>query len=334
MMHDVRPLTRRQWLGQASAAALGACSTLGSCSLLRAAHAAGESAEGSKLIVAGNQTEPSPLRGLLVVDPRAGTWRRVAAEGGLPARLSPDGRTLVYRKLERDGNGFESSLWLASLEGNDEPRKLAENGVWALWSPDGRELLIASVSKEKRGEFESVLIRADGSSRRKLDLPRNEQVLDWSADGQWLLTAATLTENEGGRVRSVPKIMSRKFEGTSATLILEGDRNGMARFAPDGSRVILTRADKDKPDSYSLWLCQRDGTDMRKLVAGTPELYPYFCCWSPDGKQLAADMSEIERGEDGNPLSTRRRVQLFSAEGEPGRKIELPQAQAIPLDWR
>lgn len=308
--------------------ALGWCAWL--VGVLSAAWALGgepraERADDAKLghiyLHAGN-TQDGPLSGIFELDAASGTWRKVAP--GYRGRVSADGRVLAYATLDPQLNGFDA-LWTVDLQGNHEPKRLAQPGGSPLWSGDGAELLFSTATEKGGTGYESWRIRADGTERKRLEIPRDEQVLDASADGRWLLTA---------RWTNPRSVFVRGADGSDPQLLTERDQYVTHRLSPDGKQVTFARSESAKPEFFSLWIVNRDGTGLRKLITGRAELFPFNACWSSDGRWLAVDLVEDLRDGDDQLPERHRFLQLYTAEGKPGRRFELPLEQPIPLDWR
>jgi Tol biopolymer transport system component len=159
--------------------------------------------------------------------------------------------------------------------------------------------------------------------------------MDWSPDGRWLLTAARVDEPNAGLPRERFRAFVRKADGSDAHLLTESDgADDTYRFAPDSRQVVFIRREPGKSEFYSLWVVNRDGTELRKVIAGTPEIHPFFACWSPDGKRLAVNMIRTGQDDRGRPTSFDSHVQFFASDGKPGRRLDLPHAYVIPVDWR
>lgn len=323
-------ITRRRWLGQIGA--VGVAATFSSTSMARRARAAADTQPGSQLLVYGTSREQEALRGLLVVDPENGTWRRIV-DARLPfARLSPDGRTLLYCEAPGSANDPNRSVWVCAVDGHDEPRKIAEPATLAFWSPDGREALVTNTGTVAGEPGSSWLVKADGSGRKTLGLPENEFVIEWSPDGEWLLTSAVAGPKDERRPRREHLLRKRDGSAPIHSAPLEG---GVTfRFLPDGRSLSFLRQESRTPTRYSLHVANRDGSSPRQLIASTPELYPYHHCWSPDGKRLAVNMVKLEKVDGDQYGRVGGHLEIFTSDGKSIRRIEMPQQEAQPFDWR
>jgi Tol biopolymer transport system component len=111
--------------------------------------------------------------------------------------FSPDGRTLIYTLLERDGNGpFHGPyrIEMIGVDGKDRRTFLDHDGdegpYTAVWSPDGKELAVLfredrlekgeEVSRDKTATRLEI-IGADGKRRRRLDVLKDIRFFpsDW-----------------------------------------------------------------------------------------------------------------------------------------------------------
>jgi Tol biopolymer transport system component len=104
--------------------------------------------------------------------------------GRLPSSFTPDGKGLVYDRL--DDKADQRDIWLLPLEGKREPRVLVGGPFLkdgAVVSPDGRWL--AYVSRE--GGQSGVYVRPfpDGPGRWQVSAPFGVEP-HWSADGREL----------------------------------------------------------------------------------------------------------------------------------------------------
>ena len=73
-------------------------------------------------------------------------------------RLSPDGLRVAYvvNWIDREENGYRSAIWVAPLDGPEEPTRLTagtRSDSSPRWSPDGRWLAFVS---NRDGETETA----------------------------------------------------------------------------------------------------------------------------------------------------------------------------------
>jgi Tol biopolymer transport system component len=100
-------------------------------------------------------------------------------------QVSPDGRSVVYvvTRVDRDGNRFDSDLWLVPL-GGGEPRQLTrgpKHDRHPRWSPDGRWLVFES---NRGGTFQLYTLAMDGGEAQPLPTLATEATQPiWSPDG-------------------------------------------------------------------------------------------------------------------------------------------------------
>ena len=107
-------------------------------------------------------------------------------------QVSPDGKWVAYvvDTYDKATNGRRSSLWLASLE-RDENRQLTQSDTRdrnPRWSADGKTLAFLS---NRSGSWQVWTIRLDGGEATQLTkLPVDLNDFEWSADGRWLAFTA------------------------------------------------------------------------------------------------------------------------------------------------
>jgi TolB protein len=65
--------------------------------------------------------------------------------------------------------------------------------------------------------------------------------------------------------------------------------NTSAAVSPDGSRVAMILSRSGSPN---VWVCNADGTGLKKLTSGTEDSSP---CWSPDGQWICFATKNHER---------------------------------------
>ena len=124
--------------------------------------------------------------GITAIDPETGKWRPIyRGRMGIPARVSPDGRYLLY---SQSGGPDEAGIWIYDMTRQSPPRRIFDRRAVAHWTNNGRQVVISEPAGEKRENFETWRINTDGTGLIKLPISENELVLDCSADGTWLAT--------------------------------------------------------------------------------------------------------------------------------------------------
>ncbi len=205
-------------------------------------------------------------------------------------RVSPDGRRVAYvvNWIDREANGYRAAIWVAPLEGSDEPRQLtsgARSDSSPRWSPDGRWLAFVS---NRDGEDESahgelyVLPANGGEPRRLTDGKEGVESIAWSPDSSRIAFARRVRdeayEEEDDR-RRPPRRFTRVFHKLDS-VGWTGDRRKHVFVADlEGGERQLT--DGDCEDDEPAW--SADGrrvvfTSMRgerwdvELIAGLYEI--------------------------------------------------------------
>lgn len=128
--------------------------------------------------------------------------RKRLASKVLSANLSPDGRSIVYQKLNADwrpGQYYDQALGLTVLDlasGTETRITRSWEDFAPFWTPDGREIVFYSRSPE--GLASQFIIGADGADRRQLTnvgqkavsdatVPVPSELPSWSPDGRKLI---------------------------------------------------------------------------------------------------------------------------------------------------
>jgi len=336
-------LTRRQWLGR-SAVGLGAWSWLGGRTEALGRPRRDEAPEeGRILVVAGNARRRGPLDGLFAIDPKEGTWQKVAeflSAFLAYARVSPDGRTLALTKgIPGKGEG----VYRVDLQGG-EPKRLFDRPGRASWSGDGKRLIVSDpLNLNAQRGFQTWRLDADGSHPTRLPLPETDAVLDWSPDGEWLLVASGRDDPDAPVSYTCRPIYVMRPDGTEARRLIEATDatplkgSGIAatrRFSPDGRKVFYEQYDLKPGGKASYWVVDRDGQDRRRIDPqdnqgiGSPQ-------WAPDGSGLVVTAIASELDEDGK----RKRVagtglDFLDLDGHRRRIAILPHNHLRILEWR
>lgn len=232
---------------------------------------------------------------------------RLIAEGDYPA-ISPDGRRVAFMK--------GSEVWVASLEGEPQPKKMFTIRGTAqspAWSPDGRELAFVSVRGTHAliGVFtdESTPVRWLAPSTSKDDAPR------WSPDGKRI----AFVRRPGGGGAPAPLL---QFEPNTWELWVADARTG------EGRRWHASEAAVDTSDwgLYTEWAAG-DRIVFKSYLSGWPHLYSITDAGKP--LELTPGSFEVEDVA----LSPDRKFLVYSANtGSDPKDIERRHVFRVPVD--
>jgi Tol biopolymer transport system component len=308
-------ISRRDWLCYGLMGAGAAVWPVG-------AGIAGDAAMGRIFLIAC--AEPNLVNGtprwIIAIEPKAGTLTKLFDVGLYdgPVRVSPDGQTAAFEGGALDRRAITTC---PTRQGGkmtkvaDLPRTMLDASP--IWSPDGRWLVVSLPKPAQDGgwDHETFRFATDGSSRELLPIPPTDWVQDWSPDGQWLLTTRQ------GRFY----IMRPDASEQRQVFRWKGD---YPRFSPDGRSFVFT------------WMMtQRHGIFVMDLEGGRhrPVLEVELGtvaspCWSPDGKELAVVMYELQPK---NRAAASARIVVLGLDGQGRRVFTLP-AGTTPRrpDWR
>ncbi len=237
--------------------------------------------------------------GLIAIEPNSGRWQ-VVADGGLSARVSPDGRSVAYGRIE------PSDVNLLPLQSGANPRRVATGATGsvglAIWGNDGQSLLV-SVNKPAQRDYygeeywgqedEVWKIDSAGVRQHQIPIPPLYGLYDMSHDGQWIAmhwdTHASATgaqlyiaKSDGSALQPLAR---KKFQ-----------YYWYPRFHPTDKTVCAKHVHAITHDR-SIHVIAVDGSQERSITL-PDRLDPETACWSPDGKYLAipAHRSNAVRG--------------------------------------
>jgi Tol biopolymer transport system component len=216
-------------------------------------------------------------------------------------RFSPDGRRMLYRRLEKLGDskrglinhdlwGALGSLVIANADGSN-PQPIGESGQWpwACWSPDGKQI---SCLYKREGK-----IRLFDLETKKLvkEMPRQGifQQLYWSGDSKRLCGTANLNGQDWNIVSI--DLDSGKLSQLSRDLCCTPDW-----FQGDANRVIYSCRVPGVGGEYGWTMLMQASTDgqNRTLVYGERERHIYYGCTSPDDKYVVFGVPVSDGGVD------------------------------------
>ncbi len=203
---------------------------------------------------------------------------RHAAEDLHPAG-SPDGERFAFQS-DRDGNW---GIYTLRYDGTGLT-KITDNGgddVRPTWSPDGSRIAFASVRDGAKAQIYVIDADGSGSATRLTGLPSGASDPAWSADGSTI--AITSLDDTGFR-----QIYLISVAGTGLIrLTTNSSSNHAPCWSPEG-RIGFER------DSH-IWIMNSDGTNQ-VAVAQDSEAVLAEPDWSPDGRTIAFERTELEPG--------------------------------------
>lgn len=286
----------------------------------------------------------------LAFNPNDRTWTQVPKS--LPfARVSPDGRHIVYASMPRGPKRLRA-IEVIDSEGEQPAIPILELVTSKVrtppfWSFDGKSVYVVEAGSDTPS-FITWKFAADGSHPTKLSLPNTEQVEDISPDGQWFVTLSSRPSSPESKELSFPPraVYLVHADGTGERRLIKLAEDAKApistrgfRFSSDGRAIAYLVQKRDGGImSGSLCLVDVDGKNRRCIRDGTAERFPLAASWSPDGKRLA--VSVWERPADAKPgrvnlFAGTMTVEIIDREGRTERTLELPPAQQyLVLDWR
>jgi dipeptidyl aminopeptidase/acylaminoacyl peptidase len=234
-------------------------------------------------------------------------------------RISPDGLRVAYvvGTTDREESEYRSSIWVARLDGSEEPRAFTtgeKRDTAPRWSPDGRWLAFVSNRGEEKAQAQVYVIPSEGGEARKLtDLKVGTTDVAWSPDSTRLAFTARVRdeayEEEEERKRK-PRRFTRllqkldsvgwtgdrrthifvvDLEGGEPRQLTDGDcENGAPAWSPDSTRLVFAAWRGERWDTELInrvYVVAADGGEPTQLTGddGSFET-PVF---SPDGTRIA-----------------------------------------------
>ena len=258
-------------------------------------------------------------------------------------RISADGSRVAYvvSTVDRDSNEYRSAVWVATLDGSEEPRSFTageKNDTSPRWSPDGRWLAFVSNRGDEKAQAQIYVIPAagGGEARKLTDLKESVADVVWSPDSTRLAFTSRVRDEayeEEEESKRKPRRFTRLFQkfdsvgwvgdrrthvfvvdldGGEARQLTDGDcEDGAPAWSPDGKRLVFGAMRGERWDAElitRLYVLAADVGDPVQLTGdeGSYET-PVF---SPDGARIAYRFG-VEDGT--NPHHTQ--IGVMNADG-------------------
>lgn len=236
---------------------------------------------------------------LYLIRPDGGQRQNLTREGrNLFARFSPDGRRVVYRFGDPNGER-PPSLRVVNADGTGDRELVAYAGLVvpedACWSPDGKYLAVHMVAFEELGadglrrgsrEWHLEIVAADGKTRRWLDIANARATFlgqpDWRA-GNVLIQPGDKASSEAGaqvgEVKTPGPSESSDVVGPAQiellkgpdVLVLRGKREDVHHIA--GSLTRGQRAEQAVPIGKNEALLKERRETLRQLSQEVEQRY-------------------------------------------------------------
>ncbi len=236
---------------------------------------------------------------LVLVESDGGGRRAVPnGKGGLLPLFSPDGRSLTFTRIRREGEGEEfegASIWSVDLT-MMQSRQLTpwRNGleyIASSYSPDGSMLLATRLDESLSQDPEVVALRFDGSDP-ELILDRASFPV-FSPDGSQIALSRPVqwtVRRSGGRrvVKEGLDLFVVNEDGSNLQRLSSARRyeEMFPSWDPSGSRIAYIRLRAGSSEAASTgfggWVMQVnvDGTCLRELISA-PHTAFYGPAWQP-----------------------------------------------------
>jgi len=243
----------------------------------------------------------------------------------LAARLSPDGKKILYYRMPKgeilDNNKYGLyELVIAGADGSN-PVSFGSDFPWASWSPDGRQISCLT----KAGI--QIVDLATRTVVRKLDRKGIVEQLFWSPDGKaWTGTANGLGEHWAiGRMDAATGELTRVSDGDCF--------NCTSDWFPDSRHLLYSKGHPRTEGWAQLWKADAEGK-TKSLLYGEIGRHIYGGCVSPDGKYALFTRSQEDLGQVDNSKTTMGLLRLKDAPIVAGRsevlKKQYPAAKDGP----
>jgi RNA polymerase sigma factor (sigma-70 family) len=273
------------------------------------------------------------------------------------ARVSPDGKRLAFvRFIPLSGNQrgqyhYPQDVYVVDLPLTEPPKEATFQGVLdphVAWAPDGKTLFVSSIPDGtdvsqagmagKRLPRKTLRYDAAAKKLTELVLPEGHEVHDVSPDGKTLLTRIKVWNGGFGKTAYSSFLVPLD---TLKPIALgdEGDGFEIARFSPDGRRVVGTRTTLSQSQEPGVFLADAatgrvEKVPVAKEVAGG--LVNGCVAWAPDGKRLAVLWEgPANAGQPAGGGLPSKQLVVMDTDGKNDTTIRTfaPNESAIYIEW-
>ncbi|MFP4423336.1 MAG: hypothetical protein ACLFRG_22625 [Desulfococcaceae bacterium] len=203
----------------------------------------------------------------------------------------PDGQYIAYAAA-----GENWDVWITRPDGTGKTRLTTSTDMDTnpLWNPDGTAISYKDAPAAGRYNLtiQNFITFENGMENptiRRWDGIKSIQMYDWSPDGTHISYTAEIVTNASGEDRVsylavVEDVYPDEEDPSGTPVVLSrnntlGDRGPV--FSPDSQRVAFWSWDKNY--RATLWMANRDGTNITQLTQKGFDMYPR---WRPDGTGL------------------------------------------------
>jgi TolB protein len=244
----------------------------------------------SGLTASTHPVTTSDLAGHIAFADGDGVWiaeatgenRRQLTHGGeFDPALSPDGKTVLFRRMSAADDG---EIWTMNSDGTAE-RDVSDNAGadWgASWSPDGRAIVFSSVRNDG-APMQVWTIAADGSNPHQLTQEHGEYP-SFSPDGRQIAFASSRQGNYDIYVMNADGTDQRDITNDSAYQMSPAWSPDGTQIAFDSQQDFSSVAETGIGPEFEIHLVKPDGSSDVRITDNRRE--DRFPSWSPDGRFL------------------------------------------------